>query len=164
MPDPPQNLYWDSCVFLAYVNEEPDRVGVVTDLLESSSNDEIKIFTSDLSRVEVAFSTSEQNKQSLDAQTEARIDNLWDDYVVTMVDFHIGIAGQARSLMRHAIENGWQMKPYDAVHLATAQWLSENGIRIDEFHTFDDRLDKFAPAAGFEVLRPYTQNPRLLKD
>ena len=161
MPDAPKNIYWDSCMFLAYINAEPNRVNVIEALLESSARGEIQIFTSDLARVEVAFSIAERLQQSLDAQTEAQIDGLWDGSEVKTVEFHTGIARQARSLMRNAIPDGWKMRPYDAVHLSTAQWLSENGNRIEEFHTFDERLDKFANAVSFQILRPYTQNPRM---
>ena len=56
---------------------------------------------------------------------------------VTLVDFHIGIGRQARDLMRGAITNNWSLKPYDANHLATAQWLSKMGIGVTEFHTYE---------------------------
>ena len=62
---------------LAYVNEEPGRVDIVSDLLESSFAGEIQIYTSDLSRVEVAFSNSEKSQQDLDEETQAKIDGLW---------------------------------------------------------------------------------------
>ena len=162
MPETPQNLYWDACTFLAYVNEEPERVDIVKDLLESSFDNEVKIYTSDLSRVEVAFSNSERSQQDLDDETQAKIDSLWSDRVVTMVDFHVGIAELARTLMRQALRRGWRMRSHDAVHLATAQWLFENGILIDEFHTFDTQLDKFAAILNFRICRPYTPNPRLI--
>ena len=161
MAETPLNLYWDSCLFLAYVNEEPERVQVVSDVLEESAVDTVKIFTSDISRVEVAFSITERDAQVLDPYTETQIDGLWDDNIVTMVDFHVGIAMLARSLARQAVLKGWSMKPYDAIHLATAQWLSENGIHIDGFHTFDDKLKKFSAIMGFNICAPYTQAPRM---
>ena len=162
MPETPQNLYWDACTFLAYVNEEPGRVDIVSGLLESSFAGEILIYTSDLSRVEVAFSNSEKSQQDLDEETQAKIDSLWADRVVTMVDFHVGIAELARTLMVQALRHGWSMRSHDAVHLATAQWLFDNGVSIDEFHTFDEGLDKFGAILNFKICRPYTQNPRLI--
>lgn len=162
MPEAPQRVYWDSCIFLAYVNGEPGRVEVVSGLLESGTNGELAIFTSDLSQVEVAFSATEKEKQSLDSGTELLINGLWEGAALTMVDFHPGIANLAKSLMRHAIANGWSMRANDAIHLATAQWLDTNGFQIDEFHTFDSGLVKFAGIAGFEVCLPYNPRPRLL--
>ena len=80
-----------------------------------------------------------------------------------MVDFPAVIGNLPRSLERKAISDARRIKPLDAVHLATAQWLTQNGLSIDQFHTFDDRLDKFATDVGFDICRPYTPNPRLIR-
>ena len=50
----------------------------------------------------------------------------------------------------------------DAIHLATAQWLADNGTEIDEFHTYDRGLDKYAALVGFKICEPYTAEPRML--
>lgn len=71
MPDTRRDLYWDANVFLSYINEMPDRIQVLNALLEDSTSDHgtIKLYTSELSRVEVAFAASEQKQRSLDHAT-----------------------------------------------------------------------------------------------
>ena len=164
MPETPERIYWDSCLFLAYVNEEPGRVDVVSDLLASSSTGELTVYTSDLSRVEVAFATLEREQKVLSRDIEARIDRLWEGEVAMTVEFNAAIARLARSFIRQAVTVGRSLKPYDATHLATAQWLSDNGIHIDQFHTFETRLDWLngREGVGFRILRPYTPTPRLI--
>ena len=162
MPDTPA-FYWDSCVSLSYINEMPDRLSTLNALLESSSRGEIRLFTSELSRVEVVFSATEKGNKTLDPETERRIDGLWENpMVITMVEYHRGIEREARRLMRDAITRGWSLKPLDAIHLATAQWLSNTGITIDEFHTYDAPLFKYGPIVGFKIVEPNTTQPMLI--
>ena len=121
------------------------------------------MYTSALSKVEVAFSVEEQKRKTLDAETEERIENLWGDPDASVtVEFHDGIALTARGLMRGAITRGWSLKPLDAIYLATAKWLSDLGFTIKEFHTYDCRLFRWTPILGFKILKPYTAQPRLL--
>lgn len=163
MPESPRIVYWDSCVFLSYVNEYPDRIPVLDVLLDESSKGSIKLHTSTLAQVEVAFSASEQRREALDPQEEQRIDSLWaDPEVIVSVEYHDGIGRVARGLMRNAIERGWSLRPLDAVHLATAQWLCDTGLKVEEFHTYDDRLPRYTPIVGFPILEPRTAQPRMI--
>ena len=165
MADGRRNIYWDSCVFLSYINGMAERVPILEALLESSSspNGSIKIFTSDLSKVEVAFATVERERRVLDPNIEEIIDGLWDDPdAIVTVEMHHTIATIARGLMRTGITAGLSLRPPDAIHLATAEWLSSSGIDVDEFHTYDARLRRCAPIVGFSLLEPYTPQPNLL--
>ena len=164
MPDTRKIMYWDSCVSLSYVNEMRDRMPVLDVLLESSrSGGAVKFYTSTLTHVEVSFAASEQRKRVLDPQAEQRINDLWSDPEVVMsVEYHEGIGQVAKGLIRDAIARGWSLKPLDAIHLATAQWLGSVGLKVEEFHTYDDRLWKYGPIVGFGIREPYTQAPRLL--
>ena len=50
------------------------------------------MYTSAISKVEVAFSVEEQKRKALDAETEERIENLWGDPdALVTVEFHDGI-------------------------------------------------------------------------
>ena len=64
--------------------------------------------------------------------------------------------------MRDAITKGWSLKPLDAIHLATAQWLSSVGVTVDEVHTYDNSLVKYGPIVGFSIMEPYAPQPRML--
>ena len=146
MPEAHRVIYWDSCVFLSYVNVYPDRMPVLDVLLDESAGGAVKLFTSTLAHVEVAFSASEQQQEALDPQVEQQIDSLWaDPEVVVSVEYHDGIGRVARRLMRSAVKTGWSLRPLDAIHLATAQWLCSVEQGVDEFHTYDSRLKSSHP-------------------
>ena len=155
MPDTPKIIYWDANCFLAYVNQETDRIDVLNDLLRLSESGEIELYASTVSQVEVAFSDSERRRGVLDPETESRIGNLWgEDNVVNSVVFNDEIGGIAKNLMRHSIARGWSLKPLDAIHLATAQWMPNLGAQVDEFHTYDGGLPRYSPIVGFPITEP----------
>ena len=163
MPDSLQITYWDANVFLAYVNEEAERMPTLDAILDMAARGGIQLHTSEVSRAEVAFGAAEQIQQALDPETERLIDNLWNNQaVVVMVEYHAEIGNRARTLMREAITRGWSLKPLDTIHLATAQWLTDNGVQVGEFQTYDRGLDKYAALVGFKVCEPYTANPRMI--
>lgn len=157
---PKRRVYWDACVWQSYINGEADRLAVIDDLLSESAKDDgtVRLFTSELTKVEVAFVTYEQRAGNLDPKAEEAIDALWSDRsALDVVEYHARLSIEARSLIRLAVGKNWSLKPMDAVHLATATWLN-----VEEFHTYDDRLFKFATDVGFKILRPYVEKPRLL--
>lgn len=156
MPDAEPDIYWDANPFLSYVNGYPDRLPTLDALLDKSVGGTFKLYTSALSQVEVAFATSEQRRRSLDPAEEQKIDSLWSaPGVVEIVEYHDGIGQQARALMRDAITHGWSLKPMDAIHLATAQWLLDYGYEVAEFHIYDRSPDKYGPIVGFRICEPY---------
>ena len=129
-------------------------------LADSASNHGgIKIYTSALSKVEVSFGATEQKQRALDAETEDRIDNLWaDPGAAVLVEFHDAIGREAKLLTRSAITQGWSLKPLDAIHLATAKWLSDAAIPGGEcFKGAGTGLRReYAALMAFKVLGPYT--------
>jgi hypothetical protein len=68
----------------------------------------------------------------------------------------------ARDLMREAIAASrgvWSLKPLDAVHLATAQWLDASHP-ISGFHTYDTSLKKYANLlGGIPIVEPDATKP-----
>lgn len=159
MPINPQLFYWDSCVFLSYIDAEPGRVDTIADLFDEiqRSKGAKKIVTSTASIVEVAYGSQEKLKRVLDPAVQQRIDNLWNDTsVLSFIEYHEGIGYMARALMREAISSGYSLKPLDAIHLASAQWL-----RVAEFYTYDEPLDKYSPLIKCKICRPYVNQPRL---
>ncbi len=113
--------------------------------------------------MEVAFGASEQKHRSLDEETERRIDSLWaDPEAVVLVECHNAIGSEARNLIRSAIARGLSLKPLDAIHLATAQWLSKVGLTVREFHTYDKRLRRCESIVGFRIIEPNTPQIRMI--
>lgn len=156
MPDKPR-FYWDACVFLSYVNEDEDRIGDISSLLEHAEKREIEIVTSTVSIVEVAFGAAERRQSALSEEMETKINKLWEtSSPIKLVEFHVLIAEEAKKLMRRGVPLGWSLKPKDAVHLATAQRLE-----VTELHTYDDGLDKWAPEISCEIKRPRYSTPTL---
>ena len=163
MPDTLRIIYWDANAFLAYVNEETERMPALDAILDSSANGEVQLRTSKISRAEVAFGVTEQTQRALAVATEQLIDGLWNDTTaVLMVEYHADIGNRARALMRSAITRGWSLKPLDAIHLATAQWLVDSGVQVDEFHTYDGNLEKYGDIVGFTICEPHTVQPRMI--
>lgn len=153
MPPDRQRNYWDSCVFLSYINGDKDRAPTIDALLAESSDPEHEreIVTSSFTIVEVAFALHEKSQKVLDSEAEDKIDSLWTDrYAVKLIDFHEGVAREARTLIRGAVEAGWSLKPGDATHLASARSLG-----VAEFHTYSKDLVKYVRLTGFPIMEPY---------
>ncbi len=148
-----RRIYWDSCVWLRYVNETPEDKRVLDILLTDSAyaRGDIEIVTSIASMTEVAYAVHEQTNHTLDDDTEQKIDSLWRDRsAVTLVEFYPAIALGARGLIRMGIEKGWNLKPLDAIHLATAQRME-----VTEFHTYDLQLPRYSNELGFPISEPF---------
>lgn len=81
MPGKPNFVYWDSCVFLSYINADPERIDILEAFLDEiqKSNGERRIVTSILTKVEVAWTVTEHRRQALSPIVEQTIDNLWND-------------------------------------------------------------------------------------
>ena len=157
MPTDAACVYWDACVVLSYINADSERLPVLEELLAEARRGEARIVTSTLSVVEVAFAAEEQRRQAPDPATEAQIDALWTPgSVIILAEFHFGIARRARALMREAMARGWSLKPPDAIHLATALQHS-----ADRYHTYDDRLSKYAGISGLIIAEPHAVQPQL---
>ena len=162
MPSAPKAIYWDSNCFLSYVNEDEPRISVLDALFAAIARDEIHLYTSELSKVEVAFGASEQRQRELDPNIERSLDSLWANAkVVTVVGYHDRIGRVARSMMRGAVTRGLSLKPMDAIHLATARWLRGATVRVEEFHTYDNGLSNYEDICGFRILEPYIEQPGL---
>lgn len=141
----------------------PDRIPVLSALLASSGKDAIRLYTSALSKVEVSFGAVEKSGHALNPAVEQQITNLWTDPgAIVSVEFHDDIGKEATRLIRDGITQGWSLKPLDAIHLAKAQWLSNAGIQVEEFHTYDKQLYRYATLLSFKILEPYTLEPNLL--
>ncbi len=165
MPDGRRMIYWDAACFLSYINAQPDRLPTLEALLGASAREsgDIKLYTSALSKVEVAFAASEQKRQALDPEVEERIAQLWSDPDATViVEYHDGIGDFARDMIRSAVAQGWSLKPLDAIHLATAQWLAAVSLPLDEFHTYDAGLLRWSSALSLNIVRPYLLQSPLL--
>ena len=157
MPEP-QFLYWDTSVFLSYLNENPDRIRTLQAILDKVTKEKQHlIVTSTLSKVEVAWVAHEKLNRVLSHDEETRIDSLWDDSsVIEFVEFHDDIAISARDIMRTGMIKGWKLRVNDAIHLASAQ-----SVQCYEVNTYDDKWKKFEEIIGITIKEPSTSQPTL---
>lgn len=153
MPNKPQFVYWDSCVFLSYINGEPEHLPILDGFFSQVETNPAapKIITSTISKVEVAYAASEQSPGSPSSEQEAKIDILWaDTSVIELVEFNNEIANFARKLIREAMRQSFSLQGMDAIHLASAEWVG-----VGEFHTYDKKLFKYKNFVSFTICEPY---------
>lgn len=162
MPRTTKNFYWDSCVFLHQLNGEP-QADIVAQLWDEAVADPgIRIFTSAVSVVELAYYRQE-NAPVLTAESVALIDAYWDHPKLLLVETNPEIGKISRELKRVQMAAGnWQnLKPLDGIQLATASFLTIHGVPFECFFTFDGHLTNYGPSIGTVVREPFIQQPRL---
>jgi predicted nucleic acid-binding protein len=151
----PFYLYWDSSIFLAYLNHEPGRVEAIdrawSAVVESEGS---RVVTAAISIAEVSYAAHEKLRKALDPQAQSRIDAMWGDPSVLLVETPPQVMFLARDMMREVTPRGWALRPYDAVHLATAAWVHKQIYPVSEFHTYDDRLRKYTELIDIPIVEP----------
>jgi predicted nucleic acid-binding protein len=152
MPSAKPRLYWDSDVFLAYINAEADRVDIVEELLTRSKCGHLTVLTSTIAIVEVAFSAAEKAGGTLDPATEAKIAALWEDRdAVTLVEVSELVNRRAVALIRDGLPRGWRLRPMDALHLASAALFS-----VDEMYTYNlSDFKRYEAIVNCKIDAPY---------
>ncbi|MCX7384162.1 MAG: type II toxin-antitoxin system VapC family toxin [Alphaproteobacteria bacterium] len=126
--------YWDTCLFLAWLNDEVRKSGEmdgVREVIERHKHRDVKIMTSSLTQVEVLNSKLPTGLADMFANFMRRINQ---------ASLDNKIAKLAHDIRDHyAIKakiTGKKLTTPDAIHLATAIFY-----RVDEFHTFDSDGD-----------------------
>jgi predicted nucleic acid-binding protein len=159
MPGRAELIYWDSCVFVSYIEGHASRMPDLAGLMEevTRSNGLKRIATSVVSKVEVAFAEHERSRACLDPAIEQQLDAMWDDDLLELVELHELVARKARDLMRGRVAQGLApLKPMDAIHLASALWLQAGAL-----HTYDEQLLSYDRYDGLTVCEPYCTTRKL---
>ncbi len=157
MPNSPPVYYWDSCVLLAWVKEEQDRVSDVQGLLDDAKKGHADILTSMVSIVEVSNGVTQASGQR-DLVMERKIDALWrPPYPVQLIEFFPAVAFRARDLMRFAVDLSRKLTPLDAVHLATAEHMEATVV-----HTYDPVWAQWSGDINIPVEEPQAPRPPML--
>lgn len=124
------DVYWDTCVWLELLDGSSDRRAQVEALFISARAGGFRIYTSAVTLFETQrLSPENPGKGVLSDQAKSKIDALWEERCITVVEVTRQIALQARDIVRSGVIRG---KPPDAIHIASALRV---GVR--ELHTFD---------------------------
>ena len=155
MPDA-RKAYVDSCVYLAYVNNESAKMPDIDAVFAEAGRKEIELWTSVVTISEVAFAKLEQDGKLPDEATMVRIDALWLPPAPTkLIEFYEAIARDARDVVRLALPDGRKpLKPMDAIHVATAKRWG-----IETIYTYDDGMIEWAPDLGMTIMYPRPEKP-----
>lgn len=128
----PLRVYWDSCCWIALINQEPGRLHPLEHFYSSARNGECEIWTSTLTLAEVYKIDPEKNAmRSLGDDGLDRIESMFMQDFVKLIPVDIFIGRDARRLLRDV--SGLKKCP-DAIHLASALRSS-----VDEMHTYDGK-------------------------
>jgi predicted nucleic acid-binding protein len=128
-----QRHYCDSCVFLGFLNNESDKIYECKTILQAAEEGVIDLFTSAFTMAEVIKIKGEAE---LDESKEHIIDQLFKQTWIKVANFEREMA----QISRHIVWR-YNLKPYDALHLATAIRL-----KVDYFNTTDQAIIKKLPA------------------
>jgi predicted nucleic acid-binding protein len=133
-----KKVYWDTCVWLALINEEADKLERCQNVLALARARSVEIWTSAFTLGEVFKKNCEGKGVALPENKDVEFERFveQDFFVLVQVDYDIGVT--ARRLLR---SHPPLKKPADGIHLATA--VLNN---LDEFHTFDE--DNLIPLHG----------------
>ena len=136
-------IYWDACIFIAWLKDEKRDAGEMEDLagvVAQISNKEAVMHTSVMTQTEVLSGTLSEPAQKI-------FESIFKRQNIYMVDVTQKIGQLAHDIRNHYRNKGIKLKTPDATHLATAIIHG-----ADEFHTFDEQLLKLNPVvAGYPL-------------
>jgi len=125
---PTKLIYWDSCIFLAWLKDEDRPEGEmdgVYECVEGVERNTVRLITSVLTRTEVLEADLDDHTRNLYSQLLKRRN-------VQLVDNDLRVSNLAREIREYYREKP-SLKTDDAIHLATAIHY-----RADAFYTFDE--------------------------
>lgn len=155
MPEPTR-LYFDSSVYLALLNSEPERATIVEALVEDAERESVRIFTSTITLAEVAFFRTAGDPLALsvmDEQIDALVRN---PRITTHIEFSEAIAVRARQFVRSSEGRVATLSVLDAIHLASAA-----AANVDHFFAYDSDFGPFGRIVDFQISEPVVARPRL---
>lgn len=122
-------IYWDACAWLGFLNGDAEKIQGLTHVWKKAEQGELEIWTSAFCIAEVYRLKCEDGWTGLAAENDAKINNLFDQDFVKIVQLDSEIAKLAKALLR---THAKLKKPSDGIHLATAVYWE-----VDQLHTYD---------------------------
>jgi predicted nucleic acid-binding protein len=128
-------IYWDSCAFLGWLQEEADKVELCRGTIERAKAGDVGIITSALTLTEVLWT---KNAPPLTSDKADLLRRFFRHSYIRVQNLTRNIAETAQDVVwNHSV------KPKDAIHVATALALS-----VPTLETFDDHLITRSGAIG----------------
>ena len=124
-----KKVYWDACAWLGLLNGEAEKAQELKVVWEKAEHGEVEIWTSAFCIAEVDKVKCEGEKTGLSPEHDDKINDLFNQDWVYIVQVDLAIARLAKSLLRSQAKLG---KPSDGIHLATAIYWN-----VDQLHTWD---------------------------
>src|SRR5690606_9901440 len=113
-----------------------------------------KIVTSAFTIAEVAHIATERERRRRFSTVDEDLRDIWLDPNVLIVEASRFIMEIARELIRVNLTNDFSLKGGDAVHLATAKFMENNGLLVQEVNSYN-RWEKYAPLIGIRICEPH---------
>lgn len=159
---PAKNVYWDTNLFIHFMNDHPVHAPVIEGIWDEVRQKGGKVVTSQVAKVELVLIGGESGKE-LDESAEKQLDAFWDSPNLLIADLTDWVLKRARRLIREAKQAGFKgLKPLDAIHLATAQWVNDfSPNKIAAFYTYDEPLWQFGPLIGIPTVEPTVLEPKM---
>lgn len=155
MADPAPHYYWDTCVFIAHLNEDRAAYGPLIDdikqFLSEAQSGKCFIYCStitiaEITRANAAKSTHDSFLSFLDDFKSAVIPISPDPNVMAL-------ASELRSLTYVKTGGERKLLTPDAIHLASAVTLVDvYGVKLEAFHTFDSGKGRSIEGKGTPLL------------
>lgn len=152
-------VYWDSCLFLAIVNEEAGRADVCANLFkEAAVERKAQIYTSAITVAECAVvQGSEEHDET--------IRRYFEHSCVTVVNADRLVAERARELQRRAYADlGRKLPVRDSIHLATALRVNAEVLLTYDNDDLLPLSGNFAGRSGIylKIQEPFWEGPQRL--
>ena len=138
MPNNPKLLYWDSCIFLAWLKDESrpgDEMAGLGSIAREIEKKNFSVITSVITIAEILTGRSSE-------EVVTEFGKLFQRSNFQMINVDERIATKASEIRNHYIEKakrekGSSIRFADSLHLATAITS-----RVSRFHTFDGSHEK----------------------
>lgn len=154
---------WDSCIFLAWLQDEKREIGVmegIEEVVRKVHNNEVILLTSQMTKIEVL-----EGRLTLEAQK--KFEEVFNRRNCQMVDITSRVSEKSHFIRNYYDQKGIKLSSPDSIHLATAIIY-----KADEFHTLDGSgkkrngdlipLDGNVAGHKLKICVPYAEQRSLL--
>jgi hypothetical protein len=156
-------IAWDSCVFLAWLQDERRGAGVmegIEEVVRKIGSGEVVLVTSQITNIEVLQSR-------LSSEAHKKWKEIFNRRSCQMMDINPRVSEKSHFIRDHYDQKGIKLSSPDSIQLATAIIFN-----AEEFHTFDgsgkkrngDLLPLSGNVAGYKlkICVPYAEQGSLL--